>query len=136
MNHALDILLPHRAPMQWIDALIECDETTAVARVRFHEKHFAVSEGRVCETALVECIAQTVAAAMGERARRKKSLNITSSGMLTGVSNFKIEKPPPLHRELRIEIRESNRLGPMLRIVGKISDDGQIIASGELTLYA
>jgi hypothetical protein len=37
---------------------------------------------------------------------------------------------------LHIEIRETKRLGLMLLIAGKISCAGEIIATGELSLYA
>ena len=69
MNAAIEQLLPHRAPMRWIDALVECTETTAVATATFSAEHFAVENGAVLETALVECVAQTVAAALGRRSQ-------------------------------------------------------------------
>jgi len=125
--------------MRWVDSLVECTETTAVATACFSAEHFAVSHGKISEAALVECMAQTVAAAMGERARvRGHSANagIGHTGMLAAVSNFKVQSPPPLHKPLRIEVRELKRFGPMLLVAGSISCEGQPIADGELTLYA
>ena len=69
MSVALDDLIPHRAPMQWINALADCSETTATATACFPADDFAVADGKVIETALVECVAQTVAAALGQRGR-------------------------------------------------------------------
>jgi predicted hotdog family 3-hydroxylacyl-ACP dehydratase len=137
MSVALDQLIPHRAPMQWITALTACTETSTTATACFHENDFAVADGKILETALVECVAQTVAAVLGQRvsAGAGKS-GAAANGMLIAVSNFKILAPAPLGQTLHIEIREQKRLGPMLLIAGKITCETQIIATGELSLYA
>jgi len=138
MSVAIENLIPHRAPMRFIDALVECTDTTAAATVCFGADSFAVADGLVLETALVECVAQTVAAALGQRAltHGKSDFAVAATGMLVAVSNFKILLRPPAGKTLRIEIRELKRLGLMLRVAGDISCDGQQVAAGELTLYA
>ena len=139
MSVVLDALIPHRPPMRWIDSLLECTETSAVATASFSADHFAVVDGKISEAALAECMAQTVAAALGERARRRghsANAGIGHTGMLAAISNFKIHLPPPLHKPLRIEVRELKRFGPMLSVAGSISCEGQPIGDGELTLYA
>jgi predicted hotdog family 3-hydroxylacyl-ACP dehydratase len=122
--------------MRWIDALTECTDTTARATASFTTEHFAVADGTVIETALVECMAQTVAAALGHRSRASGKIGTANNGMLAAVSNFKIRSRPPLDKTLTIEVRELKRLGPMLLITGTIACDGQLIATGELSLYA
>ncbi len=122
--------------MRWIDALTDCTDTTARATARFTADHFAVGDGAVIETALVECMAQTVAAALGHRSRANEKTGAANNGMLAAVSNFKILSRPPLNQTLIVEVRELKRLGPMLLIAGTISCDGQLIATGELSLYA
>jgi predicted hotdog family 3-hydroxylacyl-ACP dehydratase len=138
MSVAIENLIPHRAPMRFIDALVECKDTTAVATVCFRADSFAVADGLVLESALVECVAQTVAAALGQRAltHGKSDFAVAATGMLVAVSNFKIQLRPPAGKTLRIEVHEFKRLGLMLRVAGEISCDGQAIATGELTLYA
>lgn len=139
MSVGIEALIPHRAPMRWIESLIECSDTTATATAVFSPEHFAVSNDQVAEAALVECVAQTVAAALGERARRSghsANAGIGQTGMLAAVSNFQIQSPVPLGEELRIEVREVKRLGPMLMVTGRISSGERLIATGELTLYA
>jgi predicted hotdog family 3-hydroxylacyl-ACP dehydratase len=142
MPVALDQLIPHRAPMQWITALTDCTAAAAAATACFQADDFAVAGGTVIETALVECIAQTVAAALGRRAQSREEKpgaagpGAAANGMLVGVSNFKIQSRPPAGKTLHIEIREQKRLGPMQLIAGTISCDGQLVASGELSLYA
>jgi predicted hotdog family 3-hydroxylacyl-ACP dehydratase len=138
MSVAIEKLIPHRAPMRFIDTLVECTETTAVATVYFRADSFAVANGFVLETAFVECVAQTVAAALGQRAKNsgQADSSVAAQGMLVSVSNFKIQSRPLVGKILRIEIRELKRLGLMLRVAGEIFCDGEKIASGELTLYA
>ncbi len=136
MFPAIEELIPHRAPMRWIGALTDCTNTTAQATVSFTAQHFAVADGAVIETALVECVAQTVAAALGHRSLAGGNVGAANNGMLAAVSNFKILARPPLDKTLSIEVRELKRLGPMLLIAGTIADEGQLIATGELSLYA
>ncbi len=137
MSSAIETLVPHRAPMRFIDALTDCTDTTARATACFSASHFAVADGAVLETALVECVAQTVAAALGQRAKnRGQAGGAANIGMLVAVTNFQIQSRPPAEKQLHIEIRDLKRLGPMLMISGNISCEGQVIASGELTLYA
>ena len=47
--NAMEKLIPHRAPMLWLDALTECTDTTARATARFSKDHFAVADGTVLE---------------------------------------------------------------------------------------
>jgi predicted hotdog family 3-hydroxylacyl-ACP dehydratase len=137
MSVALDQLIPHRAPMQWITALTGCTETTATATAWFGENDFVVADGKVLETALVECVAQTVAAALGQRAQSGTGkTGAAANGMLVAVSNFKILTRPAAGKMLQIEIRETRRLGLMLLIAGTILCEGKTIATGELSLYA
>ena len=136
MSTAIEQLIPHRAPMQWVEELLDCTATTATATTRFTAVHFAVADGAVIETALVECMAQTVAAALGQRMRVNGTPGAANNGMLAAVSNFKILTPPPVDQILTIEVREVKRLGPMLMIAGKISCGPELIATGDLSLYA
>lgn len=136
MTDALETILPHRAPMRWLDALIACDNTTATATACFRAGDFAVANGIVLETALVECIAQTVAAAQGWRAQSREAEAAPITGMLVAVTNFRVTASPPVGKILTITISERKRFGPMLMISGEISCDENIIAAGDLTLYA
>lgn len=136
MPDAIETLIPHRAPMRFVDALIECTETTAVATACFDANHFAVADGLVIEAALVECVAQTVAAAQGQRGKSRGQSGGAAGGMLAAISKFQIHSRPAFGQIMKIEVRELKRLGPMLLIAGTIFCEGQTIASGELSLYA
>ncbi|HEX5218742.1 MAG TPA: hypothetical protein VFZ59_04180 [Verrucomicrobiae bacterium] len=133
---AIEELIPHRPPLRWVDALTACTEMTATCTARFSADHFAVTNGAVSETALVECVAQTVAAALGFRKSTAGTTDTPNNGMLVAASNFKIISRPPLDQTLSIQVRELKRLGPMLMIVGMIWCEEILIAQGELSLYA
>jgi len=122
--------------MQWINALVSCTDTAAVATACFQPGDFPVADDALLESALVECVAQTVAAALGSRARSQDPFDRRTGGVLAAVSNFRIESKPPLGKTLRIEVRELKRFGPMLLVSGVITCDGRLVASGELTLNA
>lgn len=136
MSTAIEQLIPHRTPMRWVEALLDCSDTTATATTRFTAEDFAVANGAVIETALVECMAQTVAAALGQRMQARGPTGAANHGMLAAVANFQIHARPPLDQTLTIEVREVKRLGPMLLIAGKISCGLDLIATGDLSLYA
>jgi predicted hotdog family 3-hydroxylacyl-ACP dehydratase len=136
MSLAIEELIPHRAPMRWIDALTDCTDTTARATVHFSADHFAAAKGEVLETALVECIAQTVAAAQGYRAKTRGNSAGARGGMLAAVSNFQIHCRPSAEQPLTIDVREVKRFGPMLLVSGEISCQGKRVSSGDLMLYA
>ncbi len=136
MPDAIEELLPHRAPMRWVDALLECTDTFAIAIAHLGPEHFAVDNGALLETALIECAAQTCAAALGHRMRASGQRADTNKGMLVGVSGFHIEVRPLIGQTLTIEVREVKRLGPMLLVAASITCEGELIATGELTLYA
>jgi len=136
MSIALENLLPHRSPMLWIECLTNCTDTEAVATATFKESDFAVADGVVLEAALVECVAQTVAAAQGERARRSGKSAASAGGMLAAITDFRIQARAPLGKPLQIQVRELKRFGPMLLVSGEVKCEGQLIASGQLSLYA
>jgi predicted hotdog family 3-hydroxylacyl-ACP dehydratase len=134
----IEELLPHRPPMLWIRELTRCTETEAAATANFDAASMAVEEGFVIEVALIECVAQTVAAAQGRRARTSGQPPRAGQppGMLVSVKDFNILDLPRAGQTLHIVVRELRRFGPMLHVAGEVSCDGSNVATGELTVYA
>ncbi len=122
--------------MRFINSLTNCEEKAATATACFSPTDYCVVDGKVLETAFVECLAQTVAAALGQRQRSGGEPGREVHGLLVAASNFKILSSAPSGKVLHIEIQERRRLGPMLMVSGKISCDGEIVATGDLSLYA
>jgi predicted hotdog family 3-hydroxylacyl-ACP dehydratase len=137
MSAAIEDLIPHRPPMCWIKTLGEGTAAVATATACFGKDDYAVADGKVLETALVECVAQTVAADVGRRMQAGGGKpGAAAHGMLVATSDFKIRARPSAGEVLQIEVRETRRLGPMLLVHGIISCGGQVIATGQLSLYA
>jgi predicted hotdog family 3-hydroxylacyl-ACP dehydratase len=136
MCDVIELLIPHHPPMRFIDALSDCADTTATATACFGAGHFAVADGEVLETALVECAAQTIAAALGQRAKARGQSGVATNGMLVAVTNFQILSRLPVEKPITVEIREIKRLGLMVMVSTAISCEGRGIASGTLTVYA
>jgi predicted hotdog family 3-hydroxylacyl-ACP dehydratase len=136
----IESLLPHRTPLRWIDALIACDETTATATATFPPGHFAVSGQGVIEIALVECVAQTVAAASAWRnctSEPKAGSGLGGGvGMLAAINEFEMRERVPAGARLRIEVRNGRRLGSLLRVAGEVYFEDRQVAGGELTIHA
>ncbi|MEI6148001.1 MAG: hypothetical protein WCS01_02815 [bacterium] len=134
---AAEDVIPHRPPMRLIDALVEWNDHSARSVVVFAGDHMAVRDGFVTEPALVECIAQTVAAMEGARKAAGVAPGGTSGqqvGMLCGISDFAVVRRPKSGERLEVSVQVQKRLGPMLLADGQVLCDGQVVASGSLKL--
>ncbi len=137
MSELIESLIPHRAPMLWISGIVGFEEKKFTATANFRAEDYCVADGKVIETALVECVAQTVAAALGQRQQiGGEGQRTATNAMLVGVTGFKILARPPIGKTIQIEFREARRLGPMLMIDCSVAGDGEIYATGKLSLYA
>ena len=134
---AAEEVIPHRPPMRMIDALMEWSDNSARGAIVFDAKHMAVHDGLVTESALVECIAQTVAAMEGAK---KAACGTTGGtvgeqvGMLCGVSDFVVVRRPKAGEQLEVRVQVHKRLGPMLLVDGQVLHNGDVVASGSLKL--
>lgn len=134
LNPDLEQILPHRPPMVLIDSLIRCDAETAEAAKTFTGADYGLdADGRVAEPMLIECLAQTVAAAHGYRARLHG--HKPADGMLVGVSGFDFSRPARQGEPLRLATRITHRLGQFLVVEGSIRTGEELIAAGAMKLY-
>ena len=134
---AAEDVIPHRSPMRMIDSLEEWSDDCATAFVVFDENHMATRDGLVVEPALVECVAQTVAAMEGVRntdSAKPVDPAAERMSMLCGVSDFTIHHRPTAGKRLEVTVQTQKRLGKMLLAEGRILCEGQIMASGLLKL--
>ena len=92
-------------------------------------------DGKIAESALVECVAQTVAAGFGWLSRQKGTDGKPAGGVLAAVTRFTVEQAIPLETPLEISVKQIKRLGPMVMIGGRITSAGQLIAAGHISVY-
>ena len=123
-------LIPHRPPMLMIDALKRCDADSAVATKTFRAGSYGLHDGRVIEAALIECVAQAVAALHGSSSGAQPH-----AGMLVGVTDFKYYSPAEADRELEVTVEITKRLGPLCMANGRVSQGEVPVAEGRLKFY-
>jgi hypothetical protein len=56
--------------------------------------------------------------------------------MLAAITDFRIHGRAPIGKALQIDVRELKRFGPMLLVSGEVRCEGQLLAAGQLSLYA
>lgn len=127
-------LLPHRGRAVMIDALLEASPDGGAASKTFRRQDYGLDGDLVCETALVECVAQTMAAVFGYQ-RLSTTPAAGGLGFLAAVSSFSFGRPARLDEPLRIEAQVVRTLGPMCIVSGKVLSGGELLAGGELKIY-
>ncbi len=133
MDSALKQLIPHRPPMVMIDELLESDGDLAKARKVFVEADYAIENSLVAEVALIEGLAQTVAAAFGSKALAEgRSPGV---GMLVGVSGFVFRRRVRAGEEVIFEAAFTRRLPPFYLADGRVLVDGEVVAEGSMKFY-
>lgn len=126
-------IIPHRPPILMLRSLHQIDGTGAVAKQLFQMGDYAVEGERVAESALIECLAQAVAAIPGFAAMHQG--RSPAQGMLVGLEDFEIFAPAMAGHELEIVVKITRSLGPFSLAEGSISQDGETVARGCLKLY-
>ena len=132
-NIPVNELLPHRPPVILIDALLEASETRGAAAKTFRGGDYGLCGDLVCEPALIECAAQTVAALFGYQAFSKPGTS--ALGFLAGVSSFSFSRRPSAGEPLRIEVEVARNLGPLFMVNARVLSGAEQVAGGELKLY-
>lgn len=134
MNPELAQVLPHRPPLVLIDSLKRYDQETAEASKTFASNDYGLTtDGEVAEPMLIECLAQTVAAAQGSHARSHG--HKPAEGMLVGVSGFDYFRPVRPGEALTLTTRITHRFGQFVVAEGTVTAEDKLIAKGELKLY-
>ena len=126
-------IIPHRPPILMIGSFHRIDGAGAAAKQLFQAGDYAVEGERVTESALIECLAQAVAAIPGFAAKHQG--RSPAPGMLVGVEDFEVFAPAMAGHELDILVKITRSLGPFSLAEGSISQDGEPVARGCLKLY-
>lgn len=126
-------LLPHRGRAVMIDALLEVSPESGAAAKTFRAGDYGLDGETVCETALVECVAQTTAALFG--CQRLANPVGSGLGFLAALSSFSFLRSAGADEPLRIEVRIDRVLGPMCVVSGRVLRGGELLAAGELKIY-
>src|SRR5258708_3819126 len=129
-------LIPHRKPMLMIDALREATPEGGVAEKTFGPGDYGVYGNKVCETALVECVAQTSAALSGYE--KLSSGGEPRMGFLAGLTSFRFVRRPRVGEPLLIEARYVRGFGDIFIVKGRVfagEVGGECVAERENKIY-
>ena len=119
--------------MLMLDSILEVSTGRLLAEKVFQPDDYGVSEGHVLVGALIETMAQAVAAMQGLAAASRGGL--APNGMLVGVEELTVLTPVKLGRPLEILVEITRQLRPFIMADGSISQDGSLIAKGCLKFF-
>ncbi|MBZ5615612.1 MAG: 3-hydroxyacyl-ACP dehydratase FabZ [Acidobacteriia bacterium] len=134
-------MIPHRPPFLWIDRVVELEPGVRCVAVKFIDPKDPIFAGHfpakpiLPGVLLIEAVAQTAGVMMGSAATQDAA-GTAQLALLAAVNRFKFLKPVTPGQQLRIETRKLTDAGPMAYISGTVWVDGEIVASGELSVVS
>ena len=138
----IETMIPHRPPFLWIDRVEELDPGVRCVAVKFVNPKDPIFAGHfpakpiLPGVLLIEAVAQTAGVMLGSAAPRDAAGTGARVALLAAVNRFKFLKPVTPGQELRIETKKLTDAGPMAYISGTVWVDGEIVASGELSVVS
>ena len=131
---AAEGLIPHRRPMQLIDALEAFDgETGTVSAVMAAGNPLLEEDGALAEVALLELLAQSFAAVQGYA--DSFSGQPARQGFLVGVRKVSFHLRPRLGDKLEIKVRAAARLEGFAVVEGSVRRGDELLAEGNIKLW-
>ncbi len=138
----IEKMIPHRPPFLWIDRVEELEPGIRCVAVKFVDPANPIFAGHfpakpiLPGVLLIEAVAQTAAVMLGSATARGTDQTGGQLALLAAVNRFKFLKPVTPGQELRIETKKLTDAGPMAYISGTVWVDGEMVASGELSVVS
>ncbi len=138
----IETMIPHRPPFLWIDRVEELEPGVRCVAVKFVDPADPIFAGHfpakpiLPGVLLIEAVAQTAGVMLGSVAPQGTAGTGVGLALLAAVNRFKFFKPVAPGQELRIETRKLTDAGKMAYISGTVFVDGEIVASGELSVVS
>ena len=137
-RNEIETMIPHRPPFLWIDRVEQLEPGVRCVAVKFVDPADPIFAGHfpakpiLPGVLLIEAVAQTAGVMLGSAAPQGAG----EVALLAAVNRFKFFKPVTPGRELRIETKKLTEAGKMAYIAGTVYVDGEIVASGELSVVS
>ena len=138
----IETIIPHRPPFLWIDRVEELEPGVRCVAVKFVDPADPIFAGHfpakpiLPGVLLIEAVAQTAGVMLGSAAPQVAARTGGELALLAAVNRFKFFKPVTPGRELRIETKKLTDAGKMALITGTVWVDGEMVASGELSVVS
>jgi 3-hydroxyacyl-[acyl-carrier-protein] dehydratase len=137
-RNEIETMIPHRPPFLWIDRVEKLEPGVSCVSVKLIDPKDPIFAGHfpakpiLPGVLLIEAVAQTAGVMLGSGAPQGSE----GVPLLAAVNRFKFFKPVTPGQELRIETRKLTEAGRMAYIGGTVWVDGEIVASGELSVVS
>ena len=138
----IETMIPHRAPFLWIDRVEELEPGVRCVAVKFVDPENPIFAGHfpakpiLPGVLLIEAVAQTAGVMLGSAAPQADAGARAGVALLGAVNRFKFLKPVTPGQELRIETKKMTEAGRMAYIGGTVWVDGEMVATGELSVVS
>ena len=135
----IETMIPHRAPFLWIDRVEELEPGIRCVAVKFVDPADPIFAGHfpakpiLPGVLLIEAVAQTAGVMLGSAEPRGVA---TGVALLAAVNRFKFLKPVTPGQSLRVETKKLSAVEQMACIGGTVWVDGEIVASGEVSVVS
>jgi 3-hydroxyacyl-[acyl-carrier-protein] dehydratase len=138
----IEAVIPHRPPFLWIDRVEELEPGVRCVAVKFVDPASPICSGHFPAkpifpgVLLIEAVAQTAGVMLGSAAPPDSEKSAGEVALLAAVNRFKFLKLVTPGQQLRIETKKLTETGKMACIGGTVWVDGEMVATGELTVVS
>jgi len=135
----IETMIPHRVPFLWIDRVEELEPGVRCVAVKFVDPADPIFVGHfpakpiLPGVFLIEAVAQTAGVMLGSEGPQAFEGGVA---LLAAVNRFKFLKTVTPGQNLRVETKKLTQVGKMVCIGGTVWVDGEIVASGELSVVS
>ncbi len=132
METQITNIIPQRPPMVMIDQLVEIDPVSATSTFHILPENIFIENGKFAEPGLIENIAQTAAAMVGQQcAINEVPVPI---GFIAAVKNLTINFIPDVLSSIATKVTVTNTVMNFTIIEGKIMQSGKLVCSCEMKI--
>ena len=130
----IDILkiIPQQPPFVMVDKLLYCDPQTTKTAFIVREENIFVENGVLAEAGLIENIAQTCAARVGNM--DSEAGNNVKIGFIGAIRNLEITRLPRVGETLVTQVNTVSEVFQTTLVNATVNVGNEIIASGEMKI--
>jgi beta-hydroxyacyl-ACP dehydratase FabZ len=138
----IEAMIPHRPPFLWIDRVEELEPGVRCVALKFVDPKDPIFAGHfpgkpiLPGVLIIEAVAQTAGVMLGSAAPPATPSAEEAVALLAAVNRFKFLKAVIPGQQLRIETKKLTEVGRMACISGTVWVDGDMVASGELSVVS
>ena len=139
MHISLQKFLPHRSPMQMVDSIIEISSNHIITNFMVNEDCIFLEGKVLCEAGLIENMAQTCSAVVGQFFVNHSDPSKSVVGYISAIKKMEIFSVPQALQVIRTEAQLSSRFDSegysICSLFCKAFRDDVELASAEMNLF-